>query len=386
VTRLTLTDFRCHDLLRLTVSDGAIALVGANGCGKTSVLEAISLLAPGRGLRRARLAEIGRWQGSDRRGAPWAVAARLLGPRGAVDVGTGIELGSAGDRRIVRVDGAPLRGQAGLAEVVSILWLTPDMDRLFHETPAVRRRFFDRIVYGFDAAHAARVSAYERAMRERSRLLAQPAADSQWLAALERTMAIEGTSIAAARRAIATKLSAGNGAADRQTFPRATLSVVGSVEGWLASQDATLVVERFAAALAAARAADASAGATTVGPHRSDLSVWHAATGRAARDCSTGEQKAMLIAIVLAAARLLAEARGTPPILLLDEVTAHLDDRRRRELFDAVTALRGQAWYAATDRTTFAALSPAVELLDLEQLRRASREGASGCEGAVSNG
>ncbi|MCU0838326.1 MAG: DNA replication/repair protein RecF [Rhodospirillales bacterium] len=393
IRRLTLTDFRCHAGLRLDVGDGAIALVGGNGVGKTSVLEAISLLAPGRGLRRARLAELGRWQGPRREPLRWAVSARLVSAEGVIDIGTGLDASTGGasagsDRRAVRIDGQPARNQSALAAAVSVLWLTPEMDRLFTDAPAARRRFLDRIVFGLEPEHATRVNSYERAMRERLRLLAGGGADGAWLKALEWTMAQAGIAIAEARRTMASRLSEAADRADAGPFPSARVAVDGAVDGWLDSLDAGAAAGRFAEALARARAADGAAGTTTLGPHRSEIAIRHGRSGRAARDCSTGEQKALLIAIVLAAAGLLAAARGGPPILLLDEVAAHLDAERRQQLFAAVAALGGQAWYAGTDAATFAPLAAGGS--DIVTLPPASRSaggyGGGPTVGAVVNG
>ncbi len=382
IRRLTLTDFRCHPSLRLDVGDRAIALVGGNGVGKTSVLEAISLLAPGRGLRRARLAELGRWHGPRREPLPWAISVRLASAEGAVDIGTGIDAGpdganAGGDRRAVRIDGQPARNQSALAAAVSVLWLTPEMDRLFTDAPAARRRFLDRIVFGLQPEHATRVNTYERAMRERLRLLADGGADGAWLRALEWTMAQAGIAVAEARRTVAQRLNDAAERADAGPFPSARVAVDGAVDGWPETGDAA--ADRFAQALARARAADAAAGTTTLGPHRSEIAISHGRSGRAARECSTGEQKALLIAIILAAASLLAAARGGPPILLLDEVAAHLDAERRRQLFAAVAALGGQAWYAGTDAATFAPLAAAGS--DIVTLPPASRPTGAGGDG-----
>lgn len=360
-----LRDFRCHDSLSLRIGPQSVALTGGNGVGKTSLLEALSLLAPGRGLRRARLAEIGRWPapGQDA-AAAWSVAVRLLTPAGEVDVGTGIEPGPARERRQIRIDGRPARGQSSLSEVCSILWLTPEMDRLFTDTPSARRRFLDRIVFGLAPEHAASVSAYERAMRERVRLLTGGGADPVWLRALEHTMAEEGTAIAVRRRQVARRLS---DAATADAFPRAAVDVRGTLDDWLAAGAAPgEVSERFAAALAAHRPADGAP--ARVGPHRSDVVVRDAASGLAARDCSTGQQKALLIALILAAARLVMAQRSMTPLLLLDEVAAHLDPRHRRQLFDAVDAIGCQAWYAGTDAAVFQPLLGRAQIIAVEDL------------------
>jgi len=374
VARLTLSAFRCYAYRRLELAPQAVVLTGANGSGKTTILEALSLLAPGRGLRRARLEELKRHEvgeagASGVAGGPWAVAARLRTPAGDVDVGTGLFATPSApgrERRHVRIDAQPARAQSALAGIVGVTWLTPEMDRLFAEGASARRRFLDRLVFGLDPEHVRRVNAYETAMQERARLLRQGSADPLWLAALEETMAAHGVAVAAARRDLAERLS--TEAAVAGAFPGAELEVAGTVEAWLAENRAALDVEvRLRDALRQARALDAEAGGASIGPHRSDLVVRHAGSGRPARACSTGEQKTLLIAIVLAAARLQQAERGAAPLLLLDEVAAHLDARHRGALFAEVAALGGQAWYAGTDRSVFAPLEGHAQFISLGQ-------------------
>ena len=361
VARLTLTGFRSYADLRIETDPRPVVLTGPNGAGKTNLLEALSFLVPGRGLRRARLSDVARRMPQDvdapsSRG--WAVAVHMHGSAGPVDIGTGIA-GDDGDRRLVRIDGADARGQTALSEHVSAVWLTPRMDRLFADGASARRRFLDRLVFGFDAAHAGRVSAYEHAMRERSRLLrdgqAGRPADPVWLNTLEDTMATRGIAVAAARRDIVLRLDE---ACVRGVgpFPAASLRLIGDVPAWLAEMPALEAEDRLRQSLATARRIDAMAGGAAVGPHRDDLDVRHRAKGLPAADCSTGEQKAVLIAIVLADARLQAAERGTVPLLLLDEVVAHLDDVRRHALFDELVALNAQAWMTGTDAALFAPL------------------------------
>ncbi|HET6521379.1 MAG TPA: DNA replication/repair protein RecF [Geminicoccaceae bacterium] len=354
--RLTLTDFRGYARLTLRVDPRpVVVLTGPNGAGKTNLLEAISFLTPGRGLRRARLAEIDRWDG----GGPWAVAATLRGgPRGEVAIGTGRDPngngGSERERRAVRIDGEPTRRQADLAGVASAVWLTPAMDRLFTEAAGNRRRFLDRLVFTADPAHAEQVGAYEHALRERSRLLRTAGTrDPAWLGALERRAAAAGVAVAAARREVVRELQAAL-SADDGPFPRAGIAVAGEVEGWLDGGEPALAAEeRLREALAASRRQDALTGGAAVGPHRSDLVVADADSGRPAAEESTGRQKALLISIVLAEARLRAARGEGLPLLLLDEVAAHLDPERRRDLFDALLALGAQAWLTGTDAALF---------------------------------
>ena len=349
VARISVTEFRCYASARLDLDARPVVLAGPNGAGKTNLLEAISLLAPGRGLRRSKIAEI------DRRGGAggWGVSATLSAPGGPVEIGTGREPG--GERRIVRINGAAARGQTALADYVSVVWLTPEMDRLFREGAHARRRFLDRLVYGFDPAHAGRVAAYEHALRERARLLREGNRDNSWAAALEDTMAARGVAIAAARLDMVQRLDRALAAA-RGPFPGVALAVTGDVETWLGEGPALAAEEQLRTALAQSRTADADGGGAAIGPHRSDLEARHLAKDMPAAQCSTGEQKAMLIAIVLAEARLQAAERGVAPLLLLDEVSAHLDGEHREALFDELCELGVQAWMSGTDAAIFSAL------------------------------
>ncbi len=349
VARLAITRFRCYENGRLELDQRPVVLTGPNGAGKTNLLEAVSLLAPGRGLRRARLPDIDRRGG----GGGWGVAAIVETPNGRVEIGTGREPG--GERRVVHIDGKPARGQTALADVVSALWLTPEMDRLFREGSYARRRFLDRLVYGFDPAHAGRVASYEQAMRERGRLLRDGTMDTAWLSALEDTMATRGVAIAAARLEMVRRLDR-IVAESRGPFPGVALAVTGTVEDWLGTVPALAAEDWLREGLRASRTIDAQSGTTATGPHRSDLEALHLAKDIPAASCSTGEQKAMLIAIVLAEARLQAAERAVAPLLLLDEVAAHLDEARRAALFDEICGLAGQTWMSGTDAALFAAL------------------------------
>jgi DNA replication and repair protein RecF len=355
VTRLVLTDFRSYASARLVADERPAVLTGPNGAGKTNLLEALSFLAPGRGMRRAKLAEIDR-RGAEGAGGAWTVSATVATAKGAVQIGTGRDASSeSGERRLLRIEGAAAKSQAALAEHLSLVWLTPQMDRLFQEGSAPRRRFLDRLVYGFDPAHAARVGAYEQAMRERSRLLRDGPADASWLAALEQRMAEHGVAVAAARREVTARLDAACREA-QGPFPAARLRLTGEVEQWLETMPALAAEEELRGRLAASRRLDAESGVTTAGPHRGDLAVHHAGTGMAAAQCSTGEQKALLIAVLLAEARLLRELSGSAPLMLLDEVTAHLDGKRRAALFEEIAALGVQAWLTGTEQGLFAGL------------------------------
>ncbi len=342
VVRLTLTDFRNYRFLRLETDPRPVVLTGPNGAGKTNVLEALSFLTPGRGLRRARLSEATR-QGA----ASWGVAATVRRPDGVVEIGTGREAGS--ERRVVRVDGAAAR-QAALAEAFSAVWLTPPMDRLFQEGAAGRRRFLDRLAFGFAPAHGGHATAYEHALRERARLLRQGRADPAWLGRLEADMAAHGIAMAVARRTTVARLQAASAAGG--AFPAAALAVAG-VEDWLATAEPAAAEARLREALAASRRLDAHTGGAAEGPHKSDLKVRHVAKDVPAELCSTGEQKALLVSLVLAQARAQAAERGLAPVLLLDEVAAHLDAERRRALWDELATTAGQSWLTGTDAADF---------------------------------
>jgi len=357
VTRLRLTDYRSYASLAVDAAPGVVVVCGPNGAGKTNLLEALSLLAPGRGLRRAKLSDLARHGAGS--GANWAVAARATAPAGPVEIGTGSDPARAADaeapaRRLVRIDGATAGPQA-LAGAFSVMWLTPEMDRLFIEGASGRRRFFDRLVYGFVPDHAARVSAYEKAMRERARLLREGRGDAAWLAALESAMAEHGVAVAAARRDLAARLDRASDLAVGP-FPVPAVAVEGMLEDALADGPALAAEDLLRERLAASRALDAESGGAAQGPHRSDLAVRHAAKDMPAALCSTGEQKALLVALVLAAARLHGIERGAPPMLLLDEIAAHLDEDRRAALFDEICALGGQAWLSGADPELFEAL------------------------------
>jgi len=265
----------------------------------------------------------------------------------------------------VRIDGEPVRGQTTLGERLGVVWLTPSMDKLFVEGPGGRRRFLDRLVLGLDPAHASRVAAYEQASRERSRLLRDGPADSTWLAALEEVMAEQGVAVAAGRRDAVQRLDRACAEAEGP-FPRARLTLVGTVEGWLEEMPALAVETRFVAALAANRQSDGQAGGAAIGPHRSDLAVSLAEKGIAAESASTGEQKALLIAILLAHAALQQAMRGEPPLLLLDEIAAHLDMGRRAALFETLARLQTQAWLTGTDAALFAPLRGHAQFVSVQ--------------------
>ena len=371
VRRLTLTDFRCYKSLRLEGDGRPAVLVGPNGAGKTNLLEAISCLAPGRGLRRARLADIAARVpdgAADARAGRWAVAAEIDGAHGPVSLGVGwtdsAQAADGKERRDYRVDGMPVGSQAALAEHIGVVWMTPAQDRLFIEAPAGRRRFLDSLVFAFDPAHAGRVQAFDRGRRDRARVLREGRADAAWLSAIERGMAERAVAIAAARLDLVARLAAEVAAADG-AFPRPAIAVRGLLEDWLATMPALDAEERYREQLAADRAVDAEAG-TAEGPHRSDLWAALGEGGPEADQASTGEQKAVLIALVLAHGRLLARLRGAAPVLLLDEVVAHLDAARRAALFESLMAMGAQAWLTGTDAALFAPLDGTAQMFTVE--------------------
>lgn len=401
LSRLSIANFRCYAAADLELDRRPVVLAGPNGAGKTNLLEAISFLSPGRGLRGARLSEIDRRAGaggvpSDALqagdvppGASWSVAARIVTPDGPRDLGTGrdaevptggqtgsetgSETGGARERRLVKIDGAFARGQQGLGEVLRVVWLTPRMDGLFRDSPGGRRKFLDRLVTGFDSGHTGRVAAYEQALRQRVRLLKAGPGDQAWLAALEDTMARHGIAIAAARRAFAEALSRSCAEA-AGPFPRARIAVEGEVDGWLARGPALQAEDELRVRLAAARRQDAETGGAAAGPHRSDLAVTDLAGGRPAAEGSTGEQKALLLSIVLSHARLLAAEWGSAPVVLLDEVAAHLDPRRRAALFEEILDLGAQAWLTGTEAALFAALGDAAQNFAVDKARLVAQQ------------
>ena len=341
LSRLTLTDFRNHAEALIEPGPGFVLLSGPNGAGKTNILEAVSLLAPGRGLRRASLGEMARRDGP----GGFAVAARLAE---STEIGTGTKP-DAPERRQVRINGAAASVNS-LSERLSVLWLTPAMDRLFAGPAGDRRRFLDRLALALEPGHAGHSSRYEAAMRARNKLLADPAAaDPQWLSALEAQMGEHGLAVDGARRRTVAALTLALDADEGGDFPRASLTLEGEAEDGLAAR------------LADNRLRDSTAGRATVGPHRQDLAVSFAPKAIAAGQSSTGEQKALLLGLVLAHARVVEERCGAPPILLLDEVAAHLDPGRRSALFERLGG-RGQIWMTATEAALFDGIGEASRL------------------------
>ncbi|MDG4873895.1 DNA replication/repair protein RecF [Mesorhizobium sp. WSM4935] len=365
ISKLTLTNFRNYAALSLDLAPGAVVLSGDNGAGKTNLLEAISFLTPGRGLRRAPYADVAR-EGGD---GGFALHARIEGPEGQVEIGTGISGGdTAGEGgRKVRINGAPARSAEDMLEWLRVVWLTPAMDGLFPGPAADRRRFLDRLVLAIDPGHGQRALDYEKAMRGRNRLLTEGSRDGAWFDAIETQMAETGVAIAAARAELVRLLAAmidrlpGSG-----PFPQADISLAGDLESEVAVAPAVDVEERFRRALANGRERDRAAGRTLDGPHRSDLLVRHRPKSMPAELCSTGEQKALLVGIVLSHARLTGEMSGLTPILLLDEIAAHLDAGRRAALFSILEELNCQAFMTGTDAALFSSLAGQAQFLTVD--------------------
>ena len=369
ITRLTLTHFRNYRGASLTTAANQVVLVGPNGAGKTNCLEAISFLSPGRGLRRATLEDVADHEGD----GSWAVSAEVEGALGLATLGTGIEppRGDTTTTRRCRIDREPVGSAAAFGDHLRMVWLTPSMDGLFMGAASERRRFFDRLVLAIDSGHSARVSALDRSLRSRNRLLEDIRnADSHWLDAIERETAELAIAVAAQRGQTALKLAAmldARGATS--AFPSAKIMLDGWMENALTSEPATAVEDRYRAILRDSRGRDAAAGRTLDGPHLTDLEVIYAPKAMPARDASTGEQKALLIGLVLAHAQLVAETTSITPLLLLDEVVAHLDPGRRAALFTELGKLGAQVWMTGADPLAFAEIGPAAGIFDVENGR-----------------
>jgi DNA replication and repair protein RecF len=355
IRRLTLTNFRSYHAAQVALDRaGPVVLTGANGAGKTNLIEAISLLAPGRGLRRATMEELAFTEGD----GAWAVSAEIEGMLGLATLGTGIEPPAneeAATARRCRIDRESVGSATAFADHLRVVWLTPAMDPLFNGPASERRRFLDRLVLAVDAQHSSRVAALERSLRSRNRLLEDSPGDSHWLDAVEHETAEVAVAVAAGRAETVTRLSAALAAARAQApeFPQAEIELQGWMEKLLPDHTAIEIEDRYRTLLKDNRARDAAAGRTLDGPHLSDLAVRHASKNIPAADASTGEQKAMLIRLVLAHAGLIKQMTGFAPLLLLDEVVAHLDPARRAALYDALSSLGAQVWMTGADPAAF---------------------------------
>jgi DNA replication and repair protein RecF len=365
ILRLTLTNFRTYRAASLSVDRDLVVLAGPNGAGKTNLLEAISFLAPGRGLRRATLEEVAFSEGD----GSWAVAAEIEGALGLATLGSGITLPAEdfAPGRQSRIDREPVTSAAAFADHLRIVWLTPAMDGLFAGPASERRRFLDRLVLAVDSAHSSRVSALERSLRSRNRLLEEPNPDSHWLDAVERETAEIAVAVAAARAETVRRLAAAL-ASERDTaspFPWAGIALDGVIENAIGVSPASELEDRYRAALRAGRARDAAAGRTLEGPHLTDLLVTHGPKEIAAGEASTGEQKALLVNLVLAHAGLVAAMTGITPILLLDEIAAHLDPARRGALYQRLAGLSAQVWMSGADPAVFDSIASSAAWFDV---------------------
>jgi DNA replication and repair protein RecF len=364
VRRLTLSNFRNYRAAILEAGSRPIVLYGPNGAGKTNLIEAISFLAPGRGLRRATLEEVACNEGD----GSWAVSAEVEGALGLATLGTGIERPAedgATAQRKYRIDREPVGTAAAFSDHVRIIWMVPAMDSLFTGAPAERRRFLDRLATAIDSEHSSRVNAFERALRSRNRLLEDPRPDAHWLDAVEHETAELAVAVASLRAETVGRLNAALSARAQSAFPPADIALDGWMESLLPGEPAVIVEERYREKLRENRGRDAAAGRTLDGPHLTDLAVTYAQKGIAAADASTGEQKALLIGLVLAHARLIAEMTGTAPILLLDEVVAHLDPARRLALHGELAQLGAQVWMTGADPALFVEIESQATLVEV---------------------
>jgi DNA replication and repair protein RecF len=361
ITRLTLASYRNYDALDLTVASDMVALAGDNGAGKTNILEAISLFTPGRGLRRADFADMAKHGAT----GGFAASIRLQGQHGETQLGAGHHPESGG--RLCRIDREPVASAAAFAEHCRVIWLTPDNDGLFRGPAGDRRRFLDRLVLAVDSSHGARVNSLEKSLRARNRLLEESQPNAAWLDAVEREAAETAVAVAAARRETITRLAgiALEDADSGSPFPHALLSIEGDLEIALAEMSALDVEERHRMALREGRWRDKAAGRALSGPNASDLVVSHGPKDMPAALCSTGEQKALLLGLILAHARLVRQMSGIAPILLLDEVAAHLDAGRRSALYGRLATLGGQVWMTGTDAGLFQGMPGSSELFSV---------------------
>jgi DNA replication and repair protein RecF len=373
IHRLTLTHFRNYRVAALETRGDVVALVGPNGAGKTNCIEAISFLSPGRGLRRATLDDVADIQGD----GSWAVSAEVEGALGLATLGTGIDPPdpeATSSSRRCRIDREPVGSAVAFGDHLRMVWLTPAMDGLFMGPASERRRFFDRLVLAIDSGHSSRVSALDRSLRSRNRLLEERNTDPHWLDAVERETAELAVAVAAMRGQTVTRLAAALRArGEASPFPSAWIMLDGWMENALLSEPATTVEDRYRQILRDGRPRDAAAGRTLDGPHLTDLQVIYAPKNMPAHDASTGEQKALLIGLVLAHAGLVAEMTGITPLLLLDEVVAHLDPNRRAALFDELSKLGAQIWMTGADPAAFAEVGGNGEIFDVENGRVSRR-------------
>jgi DNA replication and repair protein RecF len=361
--QIKLTSFRNYHAASLAIDAAIVVLVGPNGAGKTNLIEAISFLAPGRGLHRSTLDEVAFSEGD----GSWAVSAEIEGALGLATLGTGID--RPPDEGVVvrkyRIDREPVASASAFADHLRVLWLVPAMDGLFAGAPSERRRFLDRLVLAVDPEHGSRVNALDRSLRSRNRLLEEPRPDAHWLDAVEHETAELAVAVASLRAETVHRLEAVLASRKDSAFPSAEVALDGWMEQLFPAHPASEIEERYRAVLRDNRARDAAAGRTLDGPHLTDLKVVYAPKGVAAADASTGEQKALLIGLVLAHARLITDMTGHAPILLLDEVVAHLDPARRGALHEELRQLDTQVWMTGADPALFAEIEPDAAVVEV---------------------
>lgn len=381
LSRLVLHQFRNYQDLDLSLQGGLIILTGPNGAGKTNVLEAISFLSPGRGLRSIKLSQVTNLKKLNQHATlppSWAIAATVETTLGSVQLGTGLDYTTTGnERRLIKINGQPAKSQASLTDWISVIWVTPQMDRLFLEGASTRRKFIDRLVFALDSTHSARVHRYEHHVRERAHLLKEGPYDPLWMSTLERHLAEDGVAIAVARQQVVKSLSDAQRKEKDYPFPQFHAEMKGEVENWLETQPALTVEDIYAEKLKACRRHDGESGGANIGPHRSDFQVHHLAKQLPAELCSTGEQKMLLLAVTLAFTRVQENYRTCPTILLLDDVAAHLDDQHRLVLFQEIcrperlSAKEGptelfQVWMTGADRSAFQDLNSQAQFLTVQ--------------------
>ena len=373
VCTLSLSDFRSYDKIKIEVPETSVVITGHNGAGKTNILEALSFLVPGRGMKKAKLSEICRQTSrelTEKPIPPWAISAQVKTPKGMIDIATGLDpqdLAQGRERRIVKINKVQISNQSELGKTLSIVWLTPDMSSLFIQGASQRRRFIDRLVASSDPAHSGRIRAYEKATRERLHLLASKdrTPDAVWLSVLENTIAEKGCAIAVTRLNFVDDLTTIS-KLNEGLFPASTLEMVGELEDWIRLDSALIVEDRLKETLEKTRAADSSIGKTQVGPHLSDLKVIQLEKNLPAEFCSTGEQKELLISLILSHGKLCSTSHGQPSLFLLDEVTAHLDKKKRLALFETLDKIGCQAWLTGTDPSLFEGMLGRATFLKLD--------------------
>ena len=365
LSKLVIDNFRNYQKSDLRLNSSSVVLTGLNGAGKTNLLEAISLLAPGRGMRRARREH---WPNASSQSSHWAVAATVQSADGEVQIGSGVTMDAAHAGRVMRLEGKNV-SQADIGGYISVSWLTPNMDGIFVDSPSARRRFLDRLVIAFDPAHIGRMARYEKALRQRSILLTEGQGDASWLKSLEAVLAETAVAVTAARQTLIRDL---NQEAEKGWlgFPGVRLGLFGGIERWLADMPALQVEDKL---MAAAKTARLAGDAAIPGPHASDLQAVHLTSQTPAYLASTGQQKALLIAVVLAHARLQERRLGKSPLMLLDDVAAHLDADRRSALFEAVGLLGGQCWYSGSDEQQFDDLMGKAQFVSVRAASRSDQ-------------